>query len=128
MRPEVGQAPRDGHEQSARPDLVPLLDVLKSELELVASGEQRPAGGGSQPGGEELVVERRHDDLDAVVAADANTGVDVLLERSRLHNRGPCKRDAVEKGQERGAEDGPAHAAREDAPREPLLPIRHGAF
>ena len=37
----------------------------------------------------ELVVERRHDDLDAVVDADANARDDVLLERRRLRDLRP---------------------------------------
>ena len=67
-----------------------------AELKLVARGEQRPAGRGSQPGGDDLVVDRRHHDLDAVVGGDANAGVDVLLERSHLGDRRPGERDPVE--------------------------------
>ena len=134
MAAEVGQAPRDSHEQAARPDDVSLLDVVESEPELVARGEQRPAGGGSQPGGDEFVVERRHDDLDAVVGADANARVDVLLERRGLRHRWPGKRDPVEERQERRAEHRPAHPTGEHASRERLMPVgagghlRHGAF
>ena len=134
MVAEVRHAPRDGHEQAARPGDVSLFDVVESEPELVARGEQRPAGRGGQPGGDDFVVERRHDDLDAVVGADANAGDDVLLERRGLRHRRPGERDPVEERQERRAEHRPAHPTGEHASREPLMPVgaggqlRHGPF
>ena len=126
MVAEVRQAPRDGHDQAARPDDVSLLDVLEREPELVARGEQRPAGRGRQPGGDDLVVDGRHDDLDAVVGDDANAGVDVLLERRRLGDRRPGERDPVEERQERCAEHHPAHPTREHASRDRRCPSEPG--
>src|SRR4051794_666560 len=67
--------------EAARPGDVSLFDVLESEAELVARSEQRPAGRSGQSGGDDFVVERRHDDLDAVVDAVANARDDVLLQR-----------------------------------------------
>ena len=134
MSAEVGHAPRDSHEQAARPGDVSLLDVVESEPEFVPRGEQRPAGRGGQPGSDEFVVERRHDDLYAVVRADANARDGVLFGRRGLRHRWPAERYPVEKRQERCAEHRPAHPTDEYAPRERLMPVgavehlRHGVF
>ena len=134
MVAEVRHTPADGHEQAARPGNVSLFDVLEREPELVARGGQVPARRGGQPGGDDLVVERRHDDLDAVVGGVANAGDDVLLQRRGLRHRRPGERNVVEERQERRTEHRPAHPTGEHASREPLLPVgagerlRHGPF
>jgi len=134
MVAEVRDAPPDSHEQAARPGDVSLFDVVEREPELVAPGEQRPSGRAGQPRGDDFVVERRHDDLDAVVGAVANAGDDVLLQRRGLRHRRPGERNLVEERQERRTEHRPAHPTGEHASREPLMPVgagehlRHGPF
>jgi hypothetical protein len=58
--------------QAARTSGHSCLDALERVRELVARGEERRLVVPSdEPTGDDLVVDRRHDDLDAVVGSDA---------------------------------------------------------
>jgi len=83
--------------QAARALGHPRLDAPERVRELVARGEERHAVvPHHETTGDDLVVDRRHDDLDAVVDGDAIADVEMLLEERRLRDSRLGRRDAVE--------------------------------
>ena len=94
-----------------------------SVRELVARGEERhPVVPRDETTGNDLVVDRRHDDLDAVIGGDAIADVEMLLEERRRRDRRPGRCGAVEQRQERRACGGCTDTLDERASREGLGP------
>ena len=79
---EVGKPPAEADRQPLRRGLVARVELLQRLAQRRAGLGQ--CGGGRlhvQPGGDDLVVERRHDDLDPVVDDHLRPAEDVLLGR-----------------------------------------------
>jgi len=120
---EIRHAPADRDEQAARTSGHPRLDALERVRELVARGEERhPVVPRDETTGNDLVVDRRHDDLDAVIGGDAIADVEMLLEERRRRDRRPGRCGAVEQRQERRACGGCTDTLDERASREGLGP------
>jgi hypothetical protein len=97
MLAEVRHAPADRDEEAARALGHPRLDAVERVRELVAHGaERRRVVARNETTSDDLVVDRRHHDLDAVVGGDAIADIEMLLEERRCRYRRPGRCRAVE--------------------------------
>ena len=78
---EVRQAPRDGDAEPGGRRREPALELARARTRARLRGAQVVRVGAAHARRHDLVVERRHDDLDAVVGDDAQPVEQVLLRR-----------------------------------------------